>query len=112
MGFSRQEYWSGQPFPPPGNLLDPGIEPRSFTSRALAGRFFTTNAIWEAGSRGESKALLAEPLDSAVCPALIDLLFFLPYHSLGRASLVAQLVKNLSTMQETWVRFLSLQDTL
>ena len=29
MGFSRQEYWSGLPFPSPGNLLDPGIEPRS-----------------------------------------------------------------------------------
>ena len=26
MGFSRQEYWSGLPFPPPGNLADPGIE--------------------------------------------------------------------------------------
>ena len=29
MGFSRQEYWSGLPFPPPGNLLEPGIEPMS-----------------------------------------------------------------------------------
>ena len=29
MGFSRQEYWSGLPFPSPGNLSDPGIEPRS-----------------------------------------------------------------------------------
>ena len=29
MGFSRQEYWSGLPFPPPGHLPDPGIEPRS-----------------------------------------------------------------------------------
>ena len=28
MGFSRQEYWSGLPFPSPGDLLDPGIEPR------------------------------------------------------------------------------------
>ena len=31
MGFSRQEYWSGLPFPPPGDLPDPGIEPRSPT---------------------------------------------------------------------------------
>ena len=31
MGFSRQEYWSGLPFPSPGNLPDPGIEPRSPT---------------------------------------------------------------------------------
>ncbi|KAF4018722.1 hypothetical protein G4228_010280 [Cervus hanglu yarkandensis] len=29
MGFSRQEYWSGLPCPPPGDLPDPGIEPRS-----------------------------------------------------------------------------------
>ena len=29
MGFSRQEYWSGLPFPSPGDLSDPGIEPRS-----------------------------------------------------------------------------------
>ena len=39
MGFSGQEYWSGLPFPPPGDLPDPGIKP---SSPALAGRFFTT----------------------------------------------------------------------
>ena len=38
MGFPRQEYWSGLPFPSPGDLPDPGIEP---SSPALAGRFFT-----------------------------------------------------------------------
>ena len=42
MGFSRQEYWIGLPFPPPGNLPDPGSEPKSFDSPAFAGRFFTT----------------------------------------------------------------------
>ena len=47
MGFSRQEYWSGLPFPSPGDLPDPGIEPRSLASPALAGGFFTTSAtIW------------------------------------------------------------------
>ena len=40
-GFSRQEYWSGLPFPSPGDLPDPGIEP---VSPALAGRFFTTGS--------------------------------------------------------------------
>ena len=35
MGFSRQEYWSGLPFPPPGDLPDPGIEPSSPMSPAL-----------------------------------------------------------------------------
>ena len=39
IGFSRQEYLSGLPFPPPGDLPDPGIKPMS---SALAGRFFTT----------------------------------------------------------------------
>ena len=42
MEFSRQEYWSVLPFPTPGDLSDPGIEPRSLVSLALAGRFFTT----------------------------------------------------------------------
>ena len=42
MKFSQQEYWSGLPFPPPGDLPDPGIKPRSPVSLALAGRFFTT----------------------------------------------------------------------
>ena len=48
MEFSRQEYWSGVPFPSPGDLPDPGIEPTSLASPALAGRFFTTIATWEA----------------------------------------------------------------
>ena len=39
MGFPRQEYWSGLPFPSPGVVLDPGIEPGPPT---LAGGFFTT----------------------------------------------------------------------
>ena len=42
MGFSRQEYWRGLPFPSPGDLLKPGIEPTSPVSPALAGGFFTT----------------------------------------------------------------------
>ena len=47
MGFSRQEYWSELPCPPPGDLPDPGIEPTSLASPALAGRFFTTSTTWE-----------------------------------------------------------------
>ena len=42
VGFSRQEYWSGLPFPTLGDLPDPGIKPAFLTSPALAGRFFTT----------------------------------------------------------------------
>ena len=41
MGFFRQEYRSGLPFPPPGDLPDPGIEPASLAFPTLAGRFFT-----------------------------------------------------------------------
>ena len=48
MGFSRQEYWSGLPCPPLGDLPDPGTKPTSLTSPALAGGFFTTNTTWEA----------------------------------------------------------------
>ena len=42
MEYSRQEYWSGLPFPTPGDLPDPGIEPATLPSPTLASRFFTT----------------------------------------------------------------------
>ena len=45
MRFSSQESWNGWPLPPPGDLLDPEIEPSSLTTLALAGGFFTTCAI-------------------------------------------------------------------
>ena len=47
MGFSRQECWSGLPFPTPGDLPDPGIEPATLVSPALEGKFFTTSTTWE-----------------------------------------------------------------
>ena len=47
-GFPRQEYWSGLPFPSPGDLPNPGIKPKSLMPPALVGGFFTTHAIWEA----------------------------------------------------------------
>ena len=42
MGFLRQEYWNGWPFPPPGYLPNPGIEPKPPAPPALADGFFTT----------------------------------------------------------------------
>ena len=48
MGFSRQEYWSGLPCLPPGDLPHPGIKATSLMSPALAGGFFTTSNTWEA----------------------------------------------------------------
>jgi len=48
MEFSRQEYWSELPWPSSGDLPNPGIEPVSLKSPALAGGFFTSSATWEA----------------------------------------------------------------
>ena len=48
VGFPRREYWSGLPFPTPGDLPDPGVEPAPPTSSAQAGGFFTTSSSWEA----------------------------------------------------------------
>ena len=47
MGFPRQEYWSGLPFPSPGDLPHSGMEAMSHVSLALAGRVFTNCVTWE-----------------------------------------------------------------
>ena len=47
-GFPRQEYWSGLPCPPPGDLSNPGTEPVSLMSPALAGGLFTTSITQKA----------------------------------------------------------------
>ena len=47
MGFTKQEYWSWLPCPPPGDLPNPAIKPVFVASPALAGRFFTTSGTWE-----------------------------------------------------------------
>ena len=49
-GILQEDYWSGLPFHPPRDLLDPGIKPASFASPALAGEFFTTDTTWETPS--------------------------------------------------------------
>ena len=48
MGFSRQEYWSGLPCPPPGHIPKPGIAPTSLMSPALVGRLFTSSTTQKA----------------------------------------------------------------
>ena len=58
LGFSRQEYWSRLPCPPPGDLPDPGTEHVSLTSPVLGGRFFTTSATWEACAQKVDRAFL------------------------------------------------------
>jgi len=50
MGFSRQEYWCGWAFPTLEDLTDPGMEPASPLSPALAGRFFTTKPLGKSPS--------------------------------------------------------------
>ena len=47
MGFSRQQYWNGLPYTPPGDIPNPRIKPASLMSSASRGNFFTTSATWE-----------------------------------------------------------------
>ena len=87
IGFLSQEYWNGLPFLPPGDLPDPGIEPASLASPALAGVFFTT-------------APPGKPIyHVCVCVYVWT-------------SLVTQTVKNLPAMWGTWVRSLGWKDPL
>ena len=62
VGFSRREYWSGLPFPPPGDLPHAGMETASLVSPALAGGFFTNCAPYEAHKLLNLKSILL-PLD-------------------------------------------------
>ena len=55
---SRQEYWSGLPFPTPGDLPDSGIETASLKSPALTGGFFTTHATIKKGKNASQFILL------------------------------------------------------
>ena len=64
MGFSRQEYWSGLPGPPPGDLPDPGIKPTSLVSPVLAGRFFTTSTTWEAKKQSSPPQIMVTGMDN------------------------------------------------
>ena len=73
MEFSRQEYWNGLPFPPPGDRPDPGIKRASFMSLALAGGFFITSATWEAPP--SPKVLSCKTLN-----VLLLCLFFFMYY--------------------------------
>ena len=79
MGFSLQENWSGMPFPPSGDLPDPGVKPTSPASHALAGGFFTIEPLGKPSRNHNSISL-----------------------SLGDFP-IAQMVKNLPAMQETLV---------
>ena len=57
MEFSRQEYWSGLPFPTSGDLSDPGIKSASFVSPAFTGEFFYHWITWKAPLKNEDYEL-------------------------------------------------------
>ena len=58
MGFPRQEYWSGLPFPIRGDFPNPGMKLRFLAFPALAARFFTTSTTWEAPQEIYAEATL------------------------------------------------------
>ena len=58
MGFSRQEYWSGLPCPPPRDLPFPGIEPAPLMPPPLAGGFLNASATWEAQEMATRSGIL------------------------------------------------------
>ena len=59
LGFSQQEYWSGLPFPTPGNLPNPeSSQPTSLVPPSLAGGFFTTGTIWYVGNLVKTQSII------------------------------------------------------
>ena len=72
MGLSRQEYWSGLPFTPPGDLPYPGVKSTSPMSPPGALRFFTTRVIWEALAKVNFQLFFRQVF-------LTSLLFLIPY---------------------------------
>ena len=88
-GFSRQGYWSGLPFPPLGDLPDPGIK---LASPALAGRFFTTEPP---GKPREHCVLVVQSLSQVQ-------LFTTPGTAARQASLSF-------TVSQSWLKFMSIE---
>ena len=76
MGFSRQEHWSGLPFPAPGDLPNSGIKSVSLKSPAMAGRLFITSPTWwirckESGKYLDANKYLLLTLDNEGCQLVI-----------------------------------------
>ena len=99
MGFSRQEYWSRLPCPPPGDLPDPGIKPESLMLPTEAGRFFTI------GPPGKSEGLVTQS-----CLTLCDPVDCSPpgsaVHGIFQArilELVAILFSSVSSQPRDWI---------
>ena len=88
MGFSRQEYLSGLPFPPAGDLPNLRIEPVSLMSPALAGGFFTTRTTWEYDDSIKHKTLKPD--------------FLLVAYRLKRLAIINLNTQCLMEMTNTW----------
>ena len=84
MEFSRQEYWSGLPFPPSGKFPNTGIEPMSLESPALAGRFFTTSTIWEVEYFSSWQLFMALQFGQTQLLVLKECLFSLEYSQIPK----------------------------
>ena len=104
--FFRQEYWSGLPFLSPGDLLDPGIYPVSPAFPALAGGFFYHCATRKAWDRS-----LARVYNTGSRQKFVKTVFTNNYTP-WKSSLVAQRLKRLPLMRETWVQSLGQEDPL
>ena len=80
MGFLRKEYWSGLPFPPPGDVPDPGTEPASPVSRSLQADSFTPEDLSPCSERCHTLSPKAHPCRPSaaaakslqLCPTLCD----------------------------------------
>ena len=91
MGFSRQEFWSGFPCPPPGDLPNPGTEPMSLISPALAGRFFTISTTYEL------EILKGIYIYKYIYIALSSFFFFCKHLLAGKSSLQERALSKLPT---------------
>ena len=98
IGFSRQEYWSGLPCPPPGDLPNPGIEPVSLLFPELAGGFLPLVPP-------------GKPIQS-ICSFKINSFYCKKLRPKEGATLIAQSIKKLLAMQKIWVRSLGWGDPL
>ena len=112
MEFCSQEYWSGVPFPPLGDLPDPGIEPRSpaFQADSLTSEPPVSERPPPLLLSKPDVSILFSCLRQQICMCLHTMIWGFSKHS--PASPVAQMVKNQCAMQETWVRSLGLKDLL
>ena len=109
--FTRQEYWSGLPCPPPGNVPNPGIELTSLRSPALACRFFTTRASYPyimkySSYRRDRLHAQFSALDYQFLLGFLNIDTGLPCFPDSSAD------KESSCMQETSVLFLGREDPL